>query len=403
MKKYLWIGSFIGKDIKQVVNDYGYKNPASEKSQANILFGLEDNLEITFDCMSCLSMSGFPYNRNVKIRDMSFSHRGNAKDILVGYCNIAYYNKLSSKAHLVRKVEEWAKDNKKNEVEIFVYEMRTACLAAATLCKKIVSKARIHLIVPDLPEYMDLNMGFLKKTLKKADWMRMKTYLSAVDDYILYTKPMAQYLNVENKKWLLMEGSFSVDCFNNDPRDCNISGNLSNSTIVMYSGGVQKGFGIKNLLDAFDYLDESFELWITGSGDANEIVSSYSSKDPRIKFYGYLPTNEELIRVQRQATMFINMRDPNSSASRYCFPSKLFEYMLSGKPVLSFRLDGIPEEYYKHLVLMKSDNPKDIAESIKKVAVMSKDELEELNARSFILENKNNIYQTKRIADFIRA
>lgn len=403
MKKYLWIGSFVGNEIKQVVNAYGYKNPASEKSQANIIFGLEANLEITFDCMSCLSMKGYPYNRNIKIQDVTFSHRENAQDMLIGYCNIAYYNKLSSKYHLVQKVKKWAEDNKNNEVEIFVYEMRTACLAAATICKRMVTKARIHLIVPDLPEYMDLNMNFLKKLLKKADWNKMKTYLSDVDDYILYTKPMVQYLGIENKKWLLMEGSFSDDYFKDKYGDGEQLSSSKKSTIVMYSGGVQKGFGIKNLLDAFSYLDEGFELWITGSGDANEIVSSYSSIDQRIKFFGYLPTIEELVKLQKQADMFVNMRDPNSSASRYCFPSKLFEYMLSGKPVLSFRLDGIPEEYYKHLVLMKSDDPKDIAESIKKVATMSSDELEGLNARRFILDNKNNIYQTKRIADFIRA
>ena len=32
------------------------------------------------------------------------------------------------------------------------------------------------------------------------------------------------------------------------------------------------------------------------------------------------------------ATMIINMRDPKEEASKFCFPSKLFEYMLTGKP-----------------------------------------------------------------------
>ena len=61
------------------------------------------------------------------------------------------------------------------------------------------------------------------------------------------------------------------------------------------------------------YLDESFELWLTGDGSAVDMVKEYEKKDKRIIYYGFLPTYDELRKIQSKATMMINMRDPNPS------------------------------------------------------------------------------------------
>ena len=50
--------------------------------------------------------------------------------------------------------------------------------------------------------------------------------------------------------------------------------------------------------------------------------------------------------------------------------SKLFEYMITGKPVLSFEIKGIPDEYWDYLIKMNSINHNDIAKAIMKVGNM---------------------------------
>ena len=100
--------------------------------------------------------------------------------------------------------------------------------------------------------------------------------------------------------------------------------------------------------------------------------------------------------------MLISTRRSDEAASDYCFPSKLFEYMVSGNPVLSARIGGIPEEYFDYLIEMKSTSAADIRAAILAVADMSEEERQKRGeaGRRFILEQKNNKAQAAHILSF---
>ena len=129
-----------------------------------------------------------------------------------------------------------------------------------------------------------------------------------------------------------------------------------------------------------------------------------TDKNNKIKFYGFLSSRDELRELQEKATMLINMRDPKEEASKFCFPSKLFEYMLTGKPVLSLKLMGIPQEYFQYLINVDSTGAKDIAKAIERVANENDKCRVEfgMKAREFIVEKKNNISQAEKIYQFIK-
>lgn len=279
--------------------------------------------------------------------------------------------------------------------------MRSVCLEMAKTIKKINPKIKIHLIIPDLPQFMDLRAGQLKKWLKRIDWENMRHNMEYIDDYILYTESMAEYLHITDKKWMVMEGSINS---REIERPLKTSSSSKNKFIVMYSGGIKKNFKIENLLKAFELLDDRFELWITGSGDFEKNVIEYADKNNKIKFYGFLSSRDELRELQEKATMLINMRDPKEEASKFCFPSKLFEYMLTGKPVLSLKLMGIPQEYFQYLINVDSTGAKDIAKAIERVANENDKCRVEfgMKAREFIVEKKNNISQAEKIYQFIK-
>ena len=76
--------------------------------------------------------------------------------------------------------------------------------------------------------------------------------------------------------------------------------------------------------------------------------------------------------------------------------------MISGNPVLSCRIGGIPDEYFDYLVEMKSTSPEDIKEAILKVAEMPEDERKTRGAKSreFILAEKSHTSQAKKMLDF---
>lgn len=402
MGNLLWIGSYLNDEMTQEMRQIGYGNPASVLSQKNLLEGLEEVTGKTFNSIGALALSGYPKEKVKYFSRRSFSHTDGATDILVGFWNIKYVNKVLMGDSLKREVEKQLKTKQAESIDVFIYEMRSACLKAAKEVKKLCPTARVHLIVPDLPQFMDLRSNGLKRALKNIDWKNIQKNLRYIDDYILYAAPMAEYMGLKAGSWMVMEGSINQN-------DIDSLSYLSiptqkNKCIVMYSGSIQKGFGIQKLLDATQLLDDSYEFWFTGGGDYKNVVREYAERDSRIKYYGFLPSREDVRRLQAQATMLINMRDPEAPASRYCFPSKLFEYMLTGKPVLSFRMGGIPEEYFSYLIGIENSTPSSIASAIKVVSAMSDAERAEFGNRGkeFVVKQKNNYEMSRRIMTFIK-
>nr|WP_317347929.1 glycosyltransferase [uncultured Blautia sp.] len=403
MGKIVWIGSYVSNNNISRIQKFGYKNPASIISQANILEGLEVVTNSSIDTLGVLSFRGFPSDKNIFIPKLESSHGKDARDILAPIINIKYFNKYYSKLSLKKEVKKYFLNlDNKETTDVFIYEMRSVCLEMAKTIKRINPNIKTHLIIPDLPQFMDLREGYLKKCLKKLDWKNIQHNMKYIDDYILYTKSMAEYLKITDKKWMVMEGSINYKEIE-ESVEVDLP-NIEDKVVIMYSGGIKKNFKIDNLLDTMSFLDDRFELWLTGSGDFEKTVVEYAEKNNRIKYFGFLSSHDKLKQLQKRATMLINMRDPEEEASKFCFPSKIFEYMLTGKPVVSLKLKGIPQEYFQYLIEVNSTRPEDIAIAIKKVA--DSDSKKRINfgmaARDFIIKEKNNISQAKRIYQFIR-
>ena len=77
--------------------------------------------------------------------------------------------------------------------------------------------------------------------------------------------------------------------------------------------------------------------------------------------------------------------------------------MLTGTPVLTTKLPGMPKEYNKYVYLIENENEIYLAKRIKEILDKSQQELNEFGdkAKRFVLNNKNNIKQTKKIIKLI--
>lgn len=391
--KVLWIGVDIGPETKQLLINKGGQIRSAQVSNHNLLCGIRAlDKNIT-------TINGPMFESKIfhTVPEEIWADEISECNIQVAYKNINYLNRLTKEHAIKKKVVNWAIQNRTDDnVLVFIYSMQSAFLSAAKRLKKILPNLTIVLIVPDLPQYMDLSRNYFKQFLKKIDWLRIRSHMKYIDKYVLYTENMADYLNITKEKWILMEGSY----------DPNIIGEKSNNNFekisVMYSGVLDLRYGIPELLDAMCYLDDSFELWLTGDGNARDLIVERAAKDKRIKYFGYLPSRRDLLDKQASATMLINPRRDNEISSKYCFPSKLFEYMVSGRPVLSCYLSGIPSEYHEYLVRLDTISAECIANAIKSVSVLSIDQQNEFGARAkeFVLTSKNMFYQANRVYKF---
>ena len=393
--KYLWIGMGLSDAQKKMILDRGGRLASASVSEQAIMEGL-DAQGIVLD-----SINSFPqFSSRVlkKIEADIWSRTGKSHDQSIGFTNRKYIREIERKHKLVKAARDWTKKNGDGEITVFTYCMHTPFMAAAAEIKKDNAKTKIVQIVPDLPQYMDFSPSFLKKILKKIDWLQIKHYMKSVDKYILYAKPMASFLKLKAGQWTVMEGLYDEELRAE-------SAVKSDDIIsVMYSGKLDLHYGIPELLDAMELLPENVELWLTGGGNAVTMIKERAAHDKRIKLLGYLPSRQDLVNKQAEATMLISTRKETEIASKYCFPSKLFEYMASGNPVISARLGGIPDEYFDHLIELPTVTAQDIAETVKKVAAMSPEERQKIGEKQkrFILEEKNKSAQGKKILDFAK-
>lgn len=393
--KNLWIGMCTDEKLKKHIISNNGKILSGSVSQDSLVEGLERN-GVEFDSINSFRVPEYPVYREKNIKEYKWSRTKDSKDIEVGYHNLKYIGLYFKTLSLKKEAKKWAREHKGEAPIVFIYSMHSPFMAAAKAVKKKLPDSTVVLIVADLPQYMDFNMSPIKKILKKIDWFGMKGYMKSVDKYILYTKHMAKFLKLKDDQWMLMEGTINLnDVFENTE--------TKKEKAIMYSGVCDLRYGIPELLEGFSKVqDADVELWISGSGNAKDLINEYAEKDARIKHLGYLPSRKDLLIKQQSAMAMINTRMPTEVASAYCFPSKIFEYMLSGNPVLSFDIPGIPEEYFDYLIKMEKPTPEAITDSINKVLSLSSEEREKIgaDAKEFVLKNKNNVEQTKRICEF---
>ena len=135
-----------------------------------------------------------------------------------------------------------------------------------------------------------------------------------------------------------------------------------------------------------------------------EELPEYNSKDSRVIYKGVKP-NEEVVSAELEATLLVNPRPTHEEFTKYSFPSKNVEYMVSGTPLLTTKLPGMPEEYHKYVYLFEEETTDGYAVAIRKTLGKPMNELlaKGMEAREWVLENKNNISQTARIIELITA
>lgn len=221
--------------------------------------------------------------------------------------------------------------------------------------------------------------------------------LKQYDLFVYLTKYMNEVYNPSQKPYIIMEGSVDVNFTPNQGIK------KDNRRIIMYAGSIEAEYGFKELVEAFTSLTiPNIELHIYGNGKFVSSLIEYQKKDTRIRYMGIV-SNEEILHAEQRATLMVNPRLSHQEFTKYSFPSKTSEYMLSGTPLLTTKLPGIPEEYMPFIYTFDEESVQGFANTMHKILSYSDKELQDKGqqAQQFVLSNKNNYIQSKRIIDFI--
>lgn len=295
------------------------------------------------------------------------------------------------------KTRRYLKKHVAHGTEIMLYSPYLPFLKAVSRLHKSI---KVTVIVTDLPEFYDLGtVSAVRKLLRTWQNRIIDRYLRHVDRFVVLTEQMCGPLKVGDRPWLRIEGI----CCDMPPIEKVPS--EGSERAILYSGTLHYQYGIKNLLNAFSELeDPTLSLWICGSGEAAHEITELSKQDPRIQFFGFC-SQQQVADLRAKAAVLINPRTNEGEYTKYSFPSKTMEYMASGKPVIMYKLDGIPDEYDPYLFYASSEDPVDglktaicqVMEDYDTALTKSKD------ARTFVLSSKNGTAQAKKLLEWILA
>jgi len=103
---------------------------------------------------------------------------------------------------------------------------------------------------------------------------------------------------------------------------------------------------------------------------------------------------------QEKSDFLINPRENNEEYTKFSFPSKLTEYLKTGKPVICYKLDGIPQEYDEVLFYIDDYTKEDLLNLINGFDQIK---LKEYRKKliNFIHNHKSTEIQSNRILNFL--
>jgi len=247
-------------------------------------------------------------------------------------------------------------------------------------------------IVTDVP---DILAGGRTRTSKANTRL-----LARFDGYILLTEAMNPLVNPRGKPFLVAEGQ--VDATMSDT--ANELAGKHPEKVCLYAGMLHEKYGMVRLAEAFRMVkDESARLVLYGDGDAADRIRKLAGTDGRIEYRG-VADNRTVVQEELKATLLINPRPSNEDFTAYSFPSKNLEYMVSGTPVLTTKLPGMPREYDRYAYLFNDESTEGMAKTLNAVLGLPREELHELGgrAKAFALKNKSNTAQARRVMDFLK-
>ena len=214
-------------------------------------------------------------------------------------------------------------------------------------------------------------------------------------DGVIYLS-RSEFLKSSLKNKIHMEGGISQqilhDRLNNVP---------DAKPYFMYTGAFLNYCGVELILDALEKTNNDFQLVICGTCKNKKLLAQFK-KNPRVDYKGYV-SEEKLGYLSQYALAFINSYLPSAPECEGKFPSKLFEYLSYGRPVVSTLTTGISPEYKDILYVVNEEDAGHMAMQLDAVFDLYKSGGDaQIQKNKLFLKSRTWEHQTKRFFDFIR-
>lgn len=226
-----------------------------------------------------------------------------------------------------------------HEFVIVVDVLRYGLLKAALEAKIKYGVKVVGMLTDNPANISDVKRSYVRRIISNA---------SKLDGYLSLTDGLVKVFNKKNKPSYVFEGLVDEQIAGKeDPID----------NYYFFAGSLYERYGVKNLIDAFKESPLVDKLLIAGNGPLHRNLFELEKKDSRILYLSQLP-KEKIYSYEKRAIANINPRPLNSKLDNESVPSKLIEYLASGRPTISTKHPKL-YEMFRNEVFWIEDSSKD--------------------------------------------
>jgi glycosyltransferase involved in cell wall biosynthesis len=309
---------------------------------------------------SSCPIQNYPLGRQVFFRSGSFESNGFQGHYL-GFLNILlikHVTRLIScffvlPALMRRKKVDW----------IFIHGVHSPFLLFG-LFSRLLGK-KIAVVITDPAGVLLPTDGKISRFLKKCDAAFIGMALRRTDAIVTLAPALISRFSLQQTPALVFPGILDSS-FVKQVMLSNVSKSVAQKKFtIIYAGGLHQAYGVDQLIDAILEMptDLSIQLQLFGRGDQEQRIQQLALNDPRF-YYGGFVGNDILIPAMLSADLLINPRPTTADFSLNSFPSKLIEYLATGKPVLTTKISSIPEEYKPYFLYIEKEDSSGIKDAL---------------------------------------
>jgi glycosyltransferase involved in cell wall biosynthesis len=153
---------------------------------------------------------------------------------------------------------------------------------------------------------------------------------------------------------------------------------------VVYTGAIRPVNNVGNILDAAKLLKEheNIQFLIYGEGNQLEALKKRVIDEglTNVKMKGYVDKKYMPYVLSMSSVNILNYSQAKYNWSRGNSSNKLFEYMASGKPIIStVKMGNCPLEKYKCGLSLEKDTPEDLANTVLRISRMPRETYNEMS------------------------
>jgi hypothetical protein len=290
------------EDYNDVFASRGSKpNPASQNFHSRLIEALRQN-----DAVDVISLLP-PFVANIPMNQNRYHYLASPKSRIA---------KLLITPYKLRQIASSLSFSEGKT--IVLYDSLNMTLSHASIAIAALLNAKRIAVVTDKPENIT---GTSKRYIKL-----IYRYSKDADGYLALTPSLAAAYNVEGKPSLVSPGiAAKVKNF----RPASTLGNY-----IYFGGALYEKYGVLDLLNAYLSASPNCKLIIAGHGPCEDNIKAALGKNNGIRYLGQISQDDNLT-MEFGAALNVNPRPFSRELDLNSIPSKLIEYVLSGKPVLS--------------------------------------------------------------------